>query len=117
MLHINDLTYRLGPRLLFDRATLALQDGSKTGLVGKNGAGKTTLFRLLMGEITPESGSIGLPRAARIGQVAQEAPSGPESLIEVVLKADTERAALLAEAETASDPHRIADIQTRLADI
>ena len=49
--------------------------------------------------------------------MAQEAPGGPESLIEVVLAADHEREALLAEAETAHDPHRIADIHTRLADI
>ena len=49
--------------------------------------------------------------------MAQEAPGGPETLIEVVLAADRERAALLAEAETADDPHRIAEIHTRLADI
>ena len=117
MLHVNDITYRIGARLLLDHATVALQDGAKTGLVGRNGSGKTTLFRLITGEITPETGSISLPRNARVGQVAQEAPAGPESLIEVVLAADTERAALLAEAETAADPYRIADIQTRLADI
>jgi ATPase subunit of ABC transporter with duplicated ATPase domains len=58
-----------------------------------------------------------VPKNARIGTVAQEAPGGSETLIEVVLAADTERASLLAEAETATDPHRIADIQTRLADI
>ncbi len=117
MLHINDLTYRIGHRLLIDHATVALPDGAKAGLVGPNGAGKTTLFRLISGEIGPEGGSIGLPRHTRIGQVAQEAPGGPESLIEVVLAADHEREALLAEAETAHDPHRIADIHTRLADI
>jgi ATP-binding cassette subfamily F protein 3 len=117
MLHINDLSYRIGPRLLIEHATVALPEGAKTGLVGRNGAGKTTLFRLITGEATPETGSIAVPRNTRIGQVAQEAPSGEESLIDVVLAADSERAALLAEAETAEDPHRIADIQTRLADI
>ena len=117
MLHINDLTYRIGPRVLLDHATVALPDGAKTGLVGRNGSGKTTLFRLITGEITPETGSISLPKNARVGQVAQEAPSSEESLIEVVLAADTERNALLAEAETATDPHRIAEIQIRLADI
>ncbi len=117
MLHINDLTYRIGHRLLIDHASVALPDGTKAGLVGPNGAGKTTLFRLISGEIGPESGSIGLPRNARIGQVAQEAPGGSESLIAVVLAADHERERLLAEAETAHDPHRIAEIHTRLADI
>ena len=52
-----------------------------------------------------------------MGMVAQEAPAGPESLIDTVLTADRERTALLDEAEHATDPHRIADIHTRLADI
>ena len=54
MLHINDLTYRIGPRLLIDHATVAIPDGAKAGLVGRNGAGKTTLFRLISGELAPE---------------------------------------------------------------
>ena len=58
-----------------------------------------------------------MPARTRIGRLAQEAPDGPESLLAIVLEADEERARLLAEAETASDPHRIAEIQTRLADI
>ena len=117
MLHVNDITYRIGSRVLLDHATVALPERSRTGLVGRNGSGKTTLFRLITGEIHPEGGSVSVPRNARIGQVAQEAPSGSETLIEVVLAADLERSALLTEAETASDPYRIAEIQTRLADI
>ena len=117
MLHINDLSYRIGERLLIDHATVAIQDGAKVGLVGKNGAGKTTLFRLIAGEIGSETGSVSRPKNSRIGQVAQEAPGGPETLIEVVLAADLERAALTAEAETADDPDRIAEVHTRLADI
>ena len=117
MLHINDITYRIGGRTLLDHATVALPASAKAGLVGRNGAGKTTLFRLITNEITPESGSITYPKNTRVGQVAQEAPSGAESLISVVLGADLERAALLVEAETAHDPHRIADIHTRLSDI
>ena len=117
MIHFDEITYRLGPRLLFDKATAALPDRAHVGFVGRNGAGKTTLFRMIAGEISPESGGILLPRRARLGRVEQEAPGGPGTLIDFVLAADTERATLLAEAETASDPHRIADIQTRLADI
>ncbi len=117
MLHLNDVTYRLGPRLILDRATAAIPEGHKIGLVGRNGAGKTTLLRLILGEIAPSDGGINKPRNARIGGVAQEAPGGLESLIATVLAADGERTVLLAEAETTSDPYRIADIQTRLADM
>ncbi|HEY8566476.1 MAG TPA: ABC-F family ATP-binding cassette domain-containing protein [Beijerinckiaceae bacterium] len=116
MLHVSDLTYRLGARTLFDRTGFALPAGARVGLVGRNGTGKTTLFRILRGEVSPESGSIGLPKGVRIGSVAQEAPAGPERLVDVVLAADTERTALLAEAE-AADGLRRAEIETRLADI
>ena len=117
MLHINGLSYRIGERLLIDNATAALPSGARVGLVGRNGAGKSTLFRLIRAELQPESGTVAAPKGARIGGVEQEAPGGNETLIDFVLKADVERTALLAEAELASDPERIADIQTRLADI
>ena len=117
MLHINDLTFRYGGRALFENASVAIPGGHKAGLVGRNGSGKSTLFRLIAGDIAPDAGSVGLQGRMRIGRVAQEAPDGPQSLLEAVLAADTERASLLAEAETAADPHRIADIHTRLADI
>jgi ATP-binding cassette subfamily F protein 3 len=117
MLTVTDLTYRLGPRLLFESASAALPERAKVGFVGRNGAGKTTLFRLICGEISAEGGSIYLPRGARIGRVEQEAPGGDGKLIDFVLAADVERAALLEEAETAHDPHRIAEIHVRLADI
>ena len=117
MLHINGLTHRLGKRLLIDGATAALPSGARVGLVGRNGAGKTTLFRLIRGDLSPESGSITAPKDARFGSVEQEAPGGAETLIDFVLSADAERTALIAEAESACDPERIADIQTRLVDI
>ena len=117
MLHINALTYRIGERLLIDSATAALPTGARVGLVGRNGAGKTTLFRLICGEIGPETGAVSLPKLTRIGRVEQEAPGGAQTLIDFVLEADVERNALMAEAEAASDPMRIAEIQTRLADI
>ncbi len=117
MLQITDLTYRIAGRTLIDKASVTMPSSAKTGLVGRNGAGKSTLFRLITGEAAPESGEIFMPKNRRIGQVAQEAPGTEQSLIEVVLAADTERAALLAESETAVDPHRIADIHMRLADI
>src|SRR6266700_7043895 len=117
MLDLDDISVRIAGPLLHDGASARIPDGARVGLVGRNGIGKTTLFRAIVGELPIEHGSIDLPSRARIGRLAQEAPNGPESLIEVVLAADKERTALLAEAETATDPHRIAEIQTRLADI
>jgi ATP-binding cassette subfamily F protein 3 len=117
MLQIGDLTYRLGPRLLFDGASAMLPAGGRVGFVGRNGVGKTTLFRLIASEIAPEGGTIALPRRARLGQVEQEAPGGETSLIDFVLAADEERHALLGEAGSATDPTRIAEIHTRLVDI
>ena len=115
MLRINDITYAIAGRPLFEGASAVIPEGHKVGLVGRNGTGKTTLFRLIRGELALESGSIALPSRARIGGVAQEAPASDVSLIDTVLAADTERAALLA--EDSEDPARIAEIQMRLADI
>ncbi|MEO1311895.1 MAG: ABC-F family ATP-binding cassette domain-containing protein, partial [Pseudomonadota bacterium] len=117
MLHINDLTYRIEGRTLFDEATAAVADGWKVGFVGRNGAGKSTLLSIILDERQPDGGSVTVREGRRIGHVAQEAPASDESLMAVVLKADVEREALLAAAETETDPHRIAEIQTRLADI
>src|SRR5246127_585603 len=117
MLTITDLSVRLAGRLLIDHASVQIVPGARVGLVGRNGTGKSTLFRAIRGELASESGTISVPPRWRVGSLAQEAPNGPESLVNVVLKADLERDALLREAETAADPHRIAEIQTRLVDI
>ncbi|MEZ5751109.1 MAG: ATP-binding cassette domain-containing protein [Paracoccaceae bacterium] len=117
MLTINDLTFSIDGRPLIEGASARIPTGHKVGLVGRNGSGKTTLFRLIRGELTPEGGAITLPNRAKIGGVAQEVPSSATSLLDTVLEADTERAALMAESVTATDAHRIAEIQARLADI
>jgi ATP-binding cassette subfamily F protein 3 len=117
MLVLEDLSVRIAGLSLLDGASARVPAGARVGLIGRNGAGKSTLFRVIAGDIAPEHGAIELPARARIGRLPQEAPDGPESLTEIVLAADRERGALLAEAERASDPHRIAEIQTRLADI
>ena len=117
MLRINDISYSVEGRPLLEHTSAVIPTGHKVGLVGRNGTGKTTLFRLIRGELTLDTGSIELPRGWKIGGVSQEVPGNEVSLIDTVLAADVERAALMAEAEHAIDAHRIADIQTRLADI
>ncbi len=115
MLKIQDITFSIDGRTLIEGATANIPTGHKVGVVGRNGTGKSTLFRLIRGELSLEGGTIELPNRAKIGGIAQEVPSNEVSLINTVLAADTERAALLAE-ET-EDPNRIAEIQTRLVDI
>jgi len=117
MLKFTDLTVRIAGRTLIENTDLAIPKGVKAGLVGANGTGKTTLFKVITGLHSSETGSVSIARDWRIGQVAQEAPGTEESLLEIVLKADEERTALMAEAETATDATRISDIHMRLADI
>src|SRR5882762_4170239 len=117
MLTFSELTYRIGGRTLIEAASTQINSGWKVGLVGRNGAGKSTLLHLILGELQPDAGEIGVQKGLRVGTVAQEAPGGDATPIEMVLAADRERAALLHEAEVAEDPHRIGEIHARLMDI
>lgn len=114
MLTVQDITVRLGGNVILDSASAALPAKSRVGLVGRNGAGKSTLLKVITGQIDPDTGSIEVPKRARVGYVAQETPGGPDTPLDTVLAADTERTALLAEADTADDAHRIAEIHERL---
>src|SRR6202049_1090597 len=117
MLSITDISVRIAGRLLIDHGSAQIVPGARVGFVGRNGVGKSTLFSAIRGELPTETGTIPIPPRWRVGSLAQEAPNGPESLIDVVLKADLERDALLREADTAHDPHRVAELQNRLAGI
>ncbi len=114
MLTLDSISLRLGGHLILDHASAALPPRARVGLVGRNGAGKSSLLKLIAGVYEPDNGKIDAPSDMRIGYVAQEAPGGPATPFETVLAAATERAALLDEAEHATDPHRIAEIHERL---
>src|SRR5262244_4078320 len=120
MLTLSGVTYRVGGRTgrrLLDLANAYIAEGSKVGLVGRNGAGRSTLLDLIRGVLQPDDGTIELPRGCRIGFLAQEAPGGAANALETVLAADGERARLLREREAGAEPLRIAEIETRLAEI
>jgi len=117
MLVLDRLTYRIAGRTLLEDASLTVSKGQRVGLVGPNGTGKSTLFKLIAGELELDGGEISLMTNTSVGMVRQDLPDDGMSLLDVVLAADTERDALLTEAETATDPQRIADIYTRLTDI
>ncbi|MGN6269753.1 MAG: ABC-F family ATP-binding cassette domain-containing protein [Sphingomonas sp.] len=115
MLNINGITVRLGGRTILGGASAALPPGSRVGLIGRNGAGKSTLVRVVAGLLDPDDGAIDMPKGARLGYVAQEAPAGETTPFEAVLAADAERAALMVESETCHDDHhRLAEVHERL---
>jgi ATP-binding cassette, subfamily F, member 3 len=117
MLSIDNLTVRIAGRQIIGGATANLPPGRRIGLVGRNGAGKSTLLKVILGQLAPDGGDVSWPRGWKIGAVAQEAPSGPDSLLDTVLAADAERGALLLAAETETEPHALGYIYTRLDDI
>ena len=116
MLQIDNLVLNAWGRRFFDGATVTLPNPSKVGLVGRNGVGKSTLFKLVKGELTPDSGQIGIPKSARVATVDQEHPATEVSLLETILAADMERAGLLASLESA-DPEHMGEIWSRLMEI
>ena len=114
MLVIDNITVRIAGREILEGASASLPAGRRMGLVGRNGAGKSTLLKVILDQIHPDLGEVTKPSGWRIGSVAQEAPSSDVSLLDTVLEADRERIALLAEAETETDGHRLGDIHARL---
>ncbi len=119
MLTITDLTFAFGTRTLFEGASAQLAKGWKVGLVGRNGTGKSTLLGLIREahDCAGKDESIRFNEGATLGWVAQEVAPTDETILEVVLKADAERHALMTESETATDPDRIGEIHERLLDI
>jgi len=114
MITINDITVRLGGNTILDGASASIPPGARAGIVGRNGAGKSTLMKVLIGQLEPDAGAISVPRRARLGYIAQEAPDGSATPFDTVLAADAERTQLLEEAETCEDSDRLGDLYDRL---
>jgi ATP-binding cassette subfamily F protein 3 len=115
MLTMRDVTVRLGGHLVLDHAGATVPARARIGLVGRNGSGKSTMLKVISGALEPDTGAIEVPRLTRIGYVAQDAPSGNATPFETVLAADTERARLLAEVDSAG--HDSGEMHERLAAI
>ncbi len=89
MIAINDLSFEIGSRVLYETANWHLKPGDKTGLIGANGTGKSTLLRLIVGEYTPTGGSISMPKDATIGYLNQDLLSyqSDNSILQVAMEA------------------------------
>src|ERR1051326_876533 len=84
MLTISQVTKAFAGRTLFEDASLQVNRGDRVGLVGPNGAGKSTLFSLILGEASPDEGTISIQKSATVGFLPQEnAPAGEETVLEL----------------------------------
>jgi ATP-binding cassette subfamily F protein 3 len=86
MLTVSQLSKSFAGRALFDDVSLQVNRGDRIGLVGPNGAGKSTLFALLLGDVSPDKGTIAIEKKATIGYLPQEtAAAGEETVLELAL--------------------------------
>ncbi len=119
MITLKNVTLRRSAKVLLDNTSVTLNPGEKVGLVGRNGAGKSTLFALFNGTLHEDGGDFSMPKAWRMGQVAQNMPETDEPASTFVLEGDTRLAELrqrLAAAEASGDGMEMAHVYTDLAD-
>ena len=79
MLRIDQITYRIGPRTLFDGASATVNPGHRVGFVGRNGTGKTTLLGMLSGEGSPIRAPSRFRRAGGSASPARKRPTAPKA--------------------------------------
>ena len=113
MIDINDITVRIGSKVLLDHASAHISDGQKVGLIGANGSGKSTLFKVLKGEMGTQTGYVSFPSRHKVASVLQEFTDTSVPILNFVLNQDTERTRLLNQLENASEME-LADIHDRL---
>jgi ATP-binding cassette, subfamily F, member 3 len=117
MISLQDISLRRGTQLLLDHAELTIYGGQKVGIIGKNGSGKTSLFKLLMGELSADTGDIDLPKGLRKAQMLQETAGTHRAALDYVIDGDArfrKLESMLAEAEKAGDDHKQAHIHSEL---
>lgn len=117
MLTISNLTYKIGTRTIIENASINIVDNWKVGVIGLNGTGKTTLFKLIAGELQADGGSIMTTARQRLGWVRQDIPETDTPLLDLVLAANEDMAQAWRDAETETDPNKLADIYQRLSDM
>jgi len=97
----SELTVRYGPHLVLDRATVAIGEGERVGLVGRNGAGKSTFLRIAAGDLEPDSGQFTRRRELITGYLPQVFTLDDSATAEANIRSGAQRILeLLAEYET-----------------
>lgn len=81
LLRINNLNKTFGGNVLFDNISLEINKDEKVALIGRNGVGKTTLVKMILNEITPDSGEIFIFRQAKIGYLSQKIIENEENTL------------------------------------
>ena len=97
MINIENITFRIAGRVLFEEAGCFIAKGQHIGLIGKNGSGKTTLFKLINGFYQLDAGGITIAKEAALGLLPQEPPMSEKSVLDYVVTSDSKREKLLAE--------------------
>ncbi|WP_433896884.1 ABC-F family ATP-binding cassette domain-containing protein [Sphingobacterium mizutaii] len=89
MISINNLTFEIGSRALYDEANWHIKPGDKAGLIGANGTGKSTLLKLIVGEYAPTSGTISMAKDLKLGYLNQDLLSyhSEKSILHVAMEA------------------------------
>ncbi len=120
MLRLSGLALARGARVLYRGVSLIAPPGERIGLVGANGCGKSTLFAAILGELTPEAGTIEAPAPERIAHVAQDIEADQQSALQYVLSGHVplmRARAALGQAEAGDDGMRLANAHAALADL
>lgn len=102
MISINNLTFEIGSRALYDDANWHIKPGDKAGLIGANGAGKSTLLKLIVGDYSPTAGTISMAKGLKIGYLNQDLLSyhSDKNILQVAMEAFERQNQLQKEIET-----------------
>ena len=90
MLSLTNISLRRGRKVLIENASFQVHAGQRMGVIGANGCGKSSLFAMLLGDLEPDDGELGLDAKLEIAHVAQESPHGSGSAVDYVMDGDRE---------------------------